>query len=262
MSKPAQQRIQRTKSRRRFLKDSATVAAGAALGTLALERTVHAAGDGTIKIGMIGSGGRCAGAATESMMASPDVKLVAMCDLFENRVRGKRDILKQSHPEQVMVDDDHCFVGFDGYQKVIDSSDVVLIACASKFHPMYAEAAIKAGKHVFVEKPHGIDPVGVRRMANACELAKKKGLSIVSGLQSRFDNGWQETVKRIHDGAIGDIVAMQSMFLRGPYGLVQRPEGMTRNRVPVLATGTISAGSRATTCRSRWCTTSTACPGS
>ena len=121
----------------------------------------------------------------------------------------------------MQVDDDHCFVGFDGYKKVIDSADVVLIACASKFHPMYAEAAIKAGKHVFVEKPHGIDPVGVRRMKAVCELAKEKNLSILSGLQSRFHAGWQETIKRIHDGAIGDIVAIQSMFLRAPYVVVR-----------------------------------------
>ena len=200
------------------------------MGTLALSRSVHAAGDGTIKIGMIGSGGRCSGAAAESMAASPDVKLVAMCDLFENRVKGARDSLKTQAPNQVLVDDDHCFTGFDGYQKVIDASDAVMIACASKFHPMYAEAAIKAGKHVFVEKPHGIDPVSVRRMAGVCELAKRKGLSVLSGLQSRFDQGWQETVKRIHDGIIGDVVAMQSMFLRGPYRLEPRDPKLTETQ--------------------------------
>ncbi len=135
------------------------------------------------------------------------------------------EIFSSNHsPIKYCVDDDHCFVGFDGYQKVIEAADVVLIACASKFHPMYAEAAIQAGKHVFVEKPHGIDPVGVRQMASACELAKKKGLSLLSGLQSRFDKGYQETVKRIHDGMIGDVIAMQSMFLRGPYQLEHRPE--------------------------------------
>jgi predicted dehydrogenase len=217
-------------TRRRFLQDSAILASGAALGTLALNRSAHAAGDGTIKIGMIGSGGRCSGAAAESMAASPDVKLVAMCDLFENRVKGARDSLRTQAPNQVLVDDEHCFTGFDGYQKVIDASDAVMIACASKFHPMYAEAAIKAGKHVFVEKPHGIDPVGMRRMADVCELAKKKGLSVLSGLQSRFDQGWQETVKRIHDGIIGDVVAMQSMFLRGPYRLEPRDPKLTETQ--------------------------------
>lgn len=214
-------------SRRDFLKASATVASGVTLGGLALSRSAHAAGDDTIKIGMIGAGSRCSGAAANAMNAGPDVKLVAMCDVFADRLQSSRNVLQKQFKDQVQVDDDHCFLGFDGYQKVIDSSDVVLIACATKFHPMYSEAAIKANKHVFVEKPHGIDPVGVRRMKAAADLAEKKGLSLVSGLQSRYHNGWQETVKRIHDGAIGDIVAMQSMFLRGPYRVYNRPENMT-----------------------------------
>jgi len=214
-------------SRRDFLKASVTAAA---MGGLAISRSAHAAGDETIKIGMIGSGGRCSGAARESMAAGPYVKLVAMCDVFQDRVQAHRKALKKQYPDQVIVDDDHCFVDFDGYQKVIDSADVVLIACASKFHPMYAEAAIKAGKHVFVEKPHAIDPVGVRRIEAVCKLAKEKGLSIVSGLQSRFHRGWQETVKRIHDGIIGEVVAMQSMFLRGPYVLVKRTPELTETQ--------------------------------
>jgi predicted dehydrogenase len=127
----------------------------------------------------------------------------------------------------VSVDGEYCFVGFDGYKHVIDSADVVLIACASKFHPMYAEAAVKAGKHVFVEKPHGIDPVGVRRMEAVCNLARTKNLIIVSGLHSRWHSGWQETIKRIHDGAIGDVVAIQSMFLRGPYRLSPREPSLS-----------------------------------
>lgn len=209
----------RLASRRDFLKTSA---AGAALvGGLSIARSAHAAGDETIKIGMIGCGGRCSGAASESLKAGPYVKLTAMCDLFPDRVEAKRKWFKQQFPQQFAADD-RCFVGFDGYQKVIDSVDVVLIACASKFHPMYAEAAIKAGKHVFVEKPHAIDPVGCRRMQSVCDLAKEKGLSIVSGLQSRFHNGYRECVQRIHDGAIGDVVSVQAMFLRGPYQLVKR----------------------------------------
>ncbi len=205
--------------RRTFLKVSAGVAA---LAGLPLARAVHAAGSDTIRIGMIGCGGRCGGAAAESMSVGPFVKLVAMYDVFEDRLQAKRKLLKQQFPDQVLVDDDHCFTDFGGYQKIIDSVDVVLIACASKFHPMYSEAAVKAGKHVFVEKPHGIDPVGCRRMQAACDLAKQKGVSLVSGLQSRFHRGFQETVKRIHDGAIGDVVAIQSMFLRAPYQTVSR----------------------------------------
>jgi myo-inositol 2-dehydrogenase / D-chiro-inositol 1-dehydrogenase len=207
-------------SRRNFLKASA--AAGVALGGVSIARSAHAAGNEVVKIGMIGCGGRCSGAATESMRAGPYVKLAAMCDVFPERAKGAFKRFKKSHPEQAILNEEHCFSGFDGYKKVIDSVDVVLIACASKFHPMYAEAGIKAGKHVFVEKPHGIDPVGCRRMQAACDLAKQKGLSLLSGMQSRFTTAYQECVKRIHDGQIGDVVAIQSMFLRGPYGVVGR----------------------------------------
>jgi predicted dehydrogenase len=204
-----------------FLKRSSVTTAATA-ASLSLARGAHAAGEGTIRIGMIGCGGRCAGAAHQALQTGKDVKLVAMTDVFEDRARGARDRLKKMMPEQVDVSDDNLHWDFDGYRKVIDAADVVLIACASKFHPFYSEAAIKAGKHVFVEKPHGIDPVGVRRMQAACDLAKQKGLSIVSGLQSRFSKPWQETVKRIHDGAIGRVTSIQSMFLRAPYRLVQR----------------------------------------
>jgi predicted dehydrogenase len=153
-----------------------------------------------------------------------------MCDIFADRLQAKRRWFQQNLPKQTAVDDEHCFPGFDGYKKVIDSVDVVLIACASKFHPMYAQAGIEAGKHVFVEKPHGIDPVGVRQMQAACDLAKQKGLSLVSGMQSRFHAGFRETVKRIHDGAIGDVVAAQSMFLRGPYQTVSRDPKLTETQ--------------------------------
>jgi predicted dehydrogenase len=208
-------------SRRTFLRQSA--AAGAATAaSLSIARGAHAAGDGAIRVGMIGCGGRCSGAAKQALLAGNDVKLVAMTDLFEGRARGALARLKKVRPRQVDVTDDNLHWDFDGYKKVIEASDVVLIACASKFHPWYSEEAIKAGRHVFVEKPHGIDPVGVRRMQAACDLAKEKGLSIVSGLQSRFHKGWQETVQRIHDGAIGDVTSIQSMFLRGPYRLVGR----------------------------------------
>lgn len=216
-----------TISRRGFLKHSVAAAAVAGTASLAIGRSAHAAGDGAIKIGMIGCGGRCSGAGAQALMAGPDVRLVAMCDVFDSRLQASRKNLAGQFPDQVQVDDDHCFVGFDGYKKVIDSVDVVLIACASKFHPMYSEAAIQAGKHVFVEKPHAIDPVGVRRVEKVAKMAQEKGLSLVSGLQSRYHAGWQETVKRIHDGAIGDIVAAQSMFLRGPYQLEARREGLS-----------------------------------
>ena len=118
------------------------------------------------------------------------------------------------------MDDAHCFTGLDSYRHVIDSVDVVLVACAAKYHSVYLQAGIEAGKHVFVEKPHAIDPVGVRQITAAAELAKKKNLSIMSGLQSRYVPVFQETVKRIHDGMIGDVVAIEEHFQRGPYNIV------------------------------------------
>ena len=208
-------------TRRHFLKRSAILVAAAA-PALSLARSVHAAGSDIIKIGMIGCGSRCPGAAVNAMNVDPGVRLVAMTDIFADRVRNCRETLKKEKPNQVAVDDAHCFSGLDGYKHVIESADVVLIACSAKFHPVYAKAAVEAGKHVFVEKPHAIDPVGVRLLASACALAKQKKLSIVSGLQSRFSPNYQETIKRLHDGAIGDIVTIQETWLRGPYGLYPR----------------------------------------
>ena len=125
------------------------------------------------------------------------------------------------------MDDDHCFAGFDGYKRVIEAADVVVIANAAKFHPLHAMTAIKAGLHVFVEKPHGIDPAGIKMMTAAAALAKEKGLCLVSGLHSRYHEGYAETITRIHDGAIGDVVAIEENFLRAPYVVIGRQEGLT-----------------------------------
>ena len=100
--------------------------------------------------------------------------------------------------------------------------DVVLIATASAFHPQYLKAAVDAGKHVFAEKPHAIDPPGIRSVIESCEEAKKKNLSVVSGLCWRYHTGVQETMKRVLDGAIGDIIAIQETYMRAPYRLVER----------------------------------------
>lgn len=211
-------------TRRDFLKAS-TVAAVS--GSLGMGSSVFAAGSDIIRVGMIGCGGRNTGAAVEALTADKGAMLVAMCDIFMDRVKHKREILKQQKGEQVVVDDDHCFAGFDGYKHVIESSDVVLIANAAKFHPLHAMTAIKAGKHVFVEKPHGTDPAGVKLMQSAADLAKKNGLSIVSGLHSRYHTGYEETVKRIYDGVIGDIISIEENFLRAPYVIIDRQQGLT-----------------------------------
>jgi predicted dehydrogenase len=209
-------------TRRQFLRTSAAAVSVTALGALDLARSAYAAGGDTLRLGLIGCGGRNTGAAAEAMTADAGTRLVAMADILMDRVRSKRDLLKQQKPEQVAVDDDHCFAGFDAYKHVIESADVVLIANAAKFHPLHAMAAIQAGRHVFVEKPHGIDPAGVKLMRAACELAREKKLSVLSGLHSRWHPGFAETVQRIHDGQIGEVVSIEENFLRAPYGVVER----------------------------------------
>ncbi len=219
-------------SRRDFLKTS-TAAFGAATvgslaGSLAIGRSAHATGDDTLKFGLIGCGGRGSGAAGNAMNGHKKNVLVAMADVFEDKVRGSRDRLKKIKPDQVAVDDDHCFAGLDAYRKVIESDvDVVLIACASAFHPVYMKAAVDAGKHVFVEKPHGVDGPGVRMTQAACEEAKKKGLGVVSGLCWRYHPGVRETMKRILDGAIGEIVAIRESYMRTPYRIIKRNPSWT-----------------------------------
>jgi len=214
-------------TRRDFLKASTVAASAAVSGTLGITQSVFAGGSNILRVGMIGCGGRNSGAAAQALTADPGTRLVAMCDIFMDRVKDKRRILKEQKGDQVTVDDDHCFAGFDGYKHVIESSDVVVIANAAKFHPLHATSAIEAGKHVFVEKPHGIDPAGIKLIQKAAELAKQKGLCLVSGLQSRYHTGYAETIQRIHDGAIGEVVAIEENFLRAPYVIIDRQQGLS-----------------------------------
>jgi predicted dehydrogenase len=228
-------------TRRDFIKSSTTAATATALAGLDISRFAHAAGSDILKVGMIGCGGRNTGAVVQALTADPGARLVAMCDIFMDRIQEKlthiqsklaqaRNNPTDTHmpgPEQVQVDNDHCFTGFDGYKKVIEASDVVLIANAAKFHPLHMMAAIQAGKHVFVEKPHAIDPAGIKVVRAACDLARQKKLSVQSGLHSRHHTGYAETIQRIHNGAIGEIVALEENFLRAPYGVTERKPGLT-----------------------------------
>lgn len=214
-------------NRRQFLRSSAAAAAVVSVGVLDVGRYAHAAGSDIVRVGMIGCGGRNTGAGAQALMADKGARLVAMCDIFMDRVRGARESIRNVCGEAVEVSDDHCFTGFDAYRRVIELSDVVCIANAAKFHPLHSLRAIEAGKHVFVEKPHGIDPAGLKVMARACVLAREKGLSVVSGLHSRYHPGYAETVARIRDGAIGEIVSIEENFLRAPYGVTERRAGLS-----------------------------------
>ncbi len=203
-------------TRRQFL--SRSVATTAALGTLAVPKNVHAAGSETLKIGLIGCGGRGTGAAVNALGADPDCKLTAIGDTFADRSASCLKTLKESPKvaDRVAVDSDHVFTGFDAYKGVIDSGvDVVLLATPPHFRPVQFQYAIEQGKHCFVEKPVGVDVPGVKSVWKTCELAKQKGLAVVSGLCWRYDLGVQATMEQIQQGAIGDIVSIESSYNTG-----------------------------------------------
>ena len=190
---------------------------------LSLQRGAHAAGNKEIKIGLIGCGGRGSGAAGNAMNSGKDVKLVAMADWFEDKAKGSRERLKAAYKDQVAVDDNNVFTGFDGYKGVMESDiDAVVIACAPHFQGPYLKAGIDAGKHVFVEKPHSLDAPGLRVVREACDEAKKKKLNVVSGLCWRYSPQVRETVERIRDGQIGEIINAQVRYLSAPYRLTER----------------------------------------
>ncbi len=205
-------------SRRQFLQVSTTAAViGGVAGTLAAPHGVHAAGDETIKVGLIGCGGRGTGAAKDALQADPHAKLVAMADTFSDHLSSSLKRLgNMSFRDRVDVPKERQFIGFDGYKQLIDSDvDVVLLTTPPHFRPMHLEYAIKKGKHVFCEKPVAVDAPGVRKVMEASKAASQAGLSLVSGLCYRYHLGMRETVQRLNDGMIGRVLAIQSHYLTG-----------------------------------------------
>lgn len=216
-----------TTTRRQFLKQSA-LAGAAVTATLAVPRAVHAQGSGKIKVGLIGCGGRGKGAAVQAMNTGKDVQVVAIGDYFKSRALLARDAFKNAHPDQVDIPDENIFDGFQNHLGVIGADvDVVLIACAAKFHPLYAKAAIEAGKHVFLEKPCAIDSAGIHMLEEAVALARRKNLSFLAGLHCRYQPHGLALAEQIHNGAIGEIRSVQCNFLRPPYGFRGTYDGIT-----------------------------------
>jgi predicted dehydrogenase len=220
---------EQTPTRRTFIRTAAALSAAATLPTALRAATPstqpvgHVAGSDKIRVGLVGCGGRGSGAARDCVRSSANVQIVALGDLFKDRLDGCRNNLsKRLPPEQYDVSDERCFIGFDAYQKVIDAGvDLVILAAAPGFRPLHIEAAIKAGKHVFAEKPVAVDPAGIRKVLAATELARQKNLAFVAGTQRRHDLAYNETIKRIQDGAIGKIVAGQCYWNQG--GLWMKP---------------------------------------
>lgn len=215
--------------RRTFLQASGSVFVGASLASAtSTAQTPHVGVDDDIRIGLIGCGGRGTGATLNALKADPGVRLVAVADAFEDRLNGSLKTLQRQKGvgSRVDVKDEMCFTGLDAYKKVLATDiDVVLLATPPGFRPLHLRAAIDAGKHVFAEKPAAVDPAGIRSVLASAAKAKEKGLFIVAGLQARYEPETIEMTKRIHDGAIGEILnARMSRYAGGLWVKPRKPD--------------------------------------
>lgn len=210
-------------NRREFLKVTGLAAAGGMLTLNACSTAAPAVVAGTpvspdvkLKVGLIGCGGRGTGAANQALNADPNVELIAVADIFRDRADDAIELLSMRHGEKVNVPEERIFIGFDGFQKVIDSGiDVILLASPPSFRPKHLEAAVNANLHIFCEKPVAVDAPGVRRVFEAVRKSKEANLSIVSGLVWRYHYPKREFYERVLDGAVGEIRAIYNTYNTG-----------------------------------------------
>jgi predicted dehydrogenase len=222
-------RCDKATSRRKFLQQSGGILAGAALaGTLSTR--VYAGEQNTIKIALVGCGGRGTGAAAQAMSTQGPTKLWAMADFFDARLQSTQQFLSGQFAKQVDVPKERQFIGLDAYKKAIDSlgpGGVVLLATPPAFRPIHLEYAVAQGCHVFMEKSFAVDAPGVRRVLKAGEEARKKNLKIAGGLMSRHYKPLEEAVAQLHNGLIGEIITLWSYREHGPVGFTPKPAGMS-----------------------------------
>jgi myo-inositol 2-dehydrogenase / D-chiro-inositol 1-dehydrogenase len=227
-------------SRRRFISNSAL----AAIGTIGAAQLLTSCKDGNLKkkeiklpelldqapdgkvlkAGLIGCGGRGTGAAINFLEAGPNLQITALGDVFQDRLDKCRTELKTQ--KNVEIADENCFLGFDSYEKVIDSGvDIVLLCTPPHFRPQHVEAAVKAGRHIFMEKPVAVDPVGARSVMVSAERAKQSGLCMVSGTIRRKQKDFMETQRRVVSGEIGEIVSAHIIRNGGSLWVIKRQPG-------------------------------------
>jgi predicted dehydrogenase len=174
---------------------------------------VHAAGSGTIKVGLVGCGGRGTGAAEQALTADSGTRLVAMADAFQDRLEDSLSAIRASAVgSRVDVPRDRQYGGFDGYKQVIDQVDLVLLTTPPHFRPMHLAYAVEKGVNSFVEKPMAVDGPGLRKFIQACKDAKAKNLSLVNGFCWRYDGPRRETMKQVFDGKIGKVTAIETTY--------------------------------------------------
>ena len=201
-------------SRRDFIKATSAVSLAAAVTRVG---PVFAQSSDKLRVGLIGAGGRGTGAAMDCVNSSPNIVITAVGDIFKDRWEGSLKRLKERLPkDSVAVTPDSCFDGFDNYKKVLATDiDMVILGCPPHFRAKHLRAAVEAGKHVFMEKPVAVDPIGVRSVIKSAEMAKQKGLAIVAGTQRRHQNHYLEITKRVLNGDIGEIKAGQCYWNMG-----------------------------------------------
>jgi len=213
--------------RRDFLKASALVTGGILIQPFSIPGA-YAAGSDEIKIAVIGCGGRGTGAVFQAFETGHNIKLVAMADAFRDRIdKSYEPIFNKYGKDKVDVPEERKFVGFEGYKEAIKLADVVILAAPPGFRPDHFEEAVKQGKQIFMEKPVAIDATGIRKVLAAAEEAKKKKLNVVVGLQRHYQENYRETIRRIHDGAVGDIIGGQVYWNDGGVWVNPRQPGQT-----------------------------------
>jgi predicted dehydrogenase len=214
-------------SRRAFLKNAGCVMVGSALAA-GLAPGAYAAEENTIKLALVGCGGRGSGAVGDAFACTGgQVKLVAMADIFENRLKGSLNSLSR-HQGKVDVPPERCFIGFDAYRKAIDClgpGDVVLLTTHAAFRPLHFEYAVSKGVNVFMEKSFAVDAPATRRLLAAAEASEKKGLKVGCGFMWRHSKARQEVIARIRDGAIGDLHTLRIYRVHGPVHCPPLPKG-------------------------------------
>ncbi|MBK7437190.1 MAG: Gfo/Idh/MocA family oxidoreductase [Saprospiraceae bacterium] len=205
-------------SRRKFIKISGSTLAASTVGfnVVANPYPSHLFNVDTLKVGIIGCGGRGSGAALQAMKADKNVYLTAMADVFEDRLQTSYQSLIEEVPDKIKVPDNQKFMGFDAYKKLLETDvDVIILATPPCFRPGHLEAAINAGKHVFFEKPVAVDAPGIRRVMEVAKKAKEKKLGFMSGFCWRHDVPKSETYKRILNGDIGDVLSLYNTYNTG-----------------------------------------------
>jgi len=214
-------------TRRDFVKRG-TVATAGVSALMASGNFAYAGGTDTIRLGLVGCGGRGTGAANDCYRSSDGIELVAMGDLFQDRMEESKEQLKKRLGDSFKVTSDRTFLGFDAYEKVLQTDlDLVIFATPPAFRPQHLRAAIESGTNVFMEKPVAVDPAGIRSVMESAQMAEDKGLAIVAGTQRRHDPAYQAAMKRIHDGAIGEVKTAQVYWNQGGLWHHEREPGMS-----------------------------------